>query len=165
MLHLYTRSFPLTKPCTFPSATLHPSWSLSLLSLDHPILHPEKHSMQLSKLWFRTAGLIFLKRHSLVAQVVKNLPAMQVIPSWPGDQTPKSPAESYASLPSIKNPHVTFHMRSKFLGLTPKSSASQSPATFLLQVCKDWGHTQSFPLRAMLFLNPESLSHTHTPLH
>ena len=136
------KSFSLTKSCAFPSATLHPSRSLSLPSLGHPILYPEKHNMLLSKLWFRTARLIFLKWHSLVAQLVKNLPAMQVIPSWPGDQTPDSPTESYASLSSIKNPHVTFLMKSTFLGLTPKNSASQSPATLLLQVCKDWGYTQ-----------------------
>ena len=172
----------LTKSCILPLSDVTPlSRSLSPLSLGHPILYPEKHNTLLT-LWLRTARLTFLKQHSLVAQLVKNLPAiMQVDPFLTQGSNPESPAESYVSLPSIKNPHVTFHIKSKFLGLTPKTRPSQSPATLLLQVCK-YGvgrqtdrqtdrHTPPFPPRVMLVLNPESLSlsvsltHTRPPLH
>ena len=127
----------LTKSCILPLSDVTPlSRSLSPLSLGHPILYPEKHNTLLT-LWLRTARLTFLKQHSLVAQLVKNLPAiMQVDPFLTQGSNPESPAESYVSLPSIKNPHVTFHIKSKFLGLTPKTRPSQSPATLLLQVCK-----------------------------
>ena len=137
MLHLYVKillSYQVVHPP--PQRRYTPSWSLSPLSLGHPILYPEKHSTLLSTLWLRTARLIFLKQHSLVAQLVKNLPAMQVDPFLTQRSNPESPTESYVSLPSIKNPHVTFHIKSKFLGLTPKTRPSQSPTTLLLQVCK-----------------------------
>ena len=61
---------------------------------------------------------------------------MQVDPFLTQRSNPESPTESYVSLPSIKNPHVTFHIKSKFLGLTPKTRPSQSPTTLLPQVCK-----------------------------
>ena len=87
--------------------------------------------------------------------MVKNLPAMQVDPFLTQRSNPESPTESYVSLPSIKNPHVTFHIKSKFLGLTPKTRPSQSPTTLLLQVCK-YGVGKT---------DRQTDTHTHTHTH